>query len=70
MGLDKYKKTPCGFCFVEYYLREDSEACMRFVRFIHTSVMPCQRDIEFCYFSGQTKKEKKLMALWHDALKI
>jgi hypothetical protein len=18
MGLDKYKKTPCGFCFVEY----------------------------------------------------
>lgn len=20
MGLDKYKKTPCGFCFVEYPL--------------------------------------------------
>jgi nuclear cap-binding protein subunit 2 len=19
MGLDRYKKTPCGFCFVEYY---------------------------------------------------
>jgi len=18
MGLDKYKKTPCGFCFIEY----------------------------------------------------
>lgn len=29
MGLDKYKKTPCGFCFVEYYTREDSENCMR-----------------------------------------
>ncbi|CAH3193594.1 unnamed protein product [Porites evermanni] len=24
MGLDKIKKTPCGFCFVEYYTREDA----------------------------------------------
>ncbi|XP_048006581.1 nuclear cap-binding protein subunit 2 [Leguminivora glycinivorella] len=31
MGLDKYKKTPCGFCFVEYYAREDSENCMRYI---------------------------------------
>ena len=23
MGLDKYKRTPCGFCFVEYYQRPD-----------------------------------------------
>lgn len=21
MGLDKYNKTPCGFCFVFYYVR-------------------------------------------------
>ncbi|KAB7499217.1 UNVERIFIED_CONTAM: hypothetical protein RMT77_000645 [Armadillidium vulgare] len=31
IGLDKFKKTPCGFCFVEYYLREDAENCMRFI---------------------------------------
>lgn len=31
MGLDKYKKTPCGFCFLEYYQRADAENCMRFV---------------------------------------
>ncbi|XP_030564711.1 nuclear cap-binding protein subunit 2-A [Drosophila novamexicana] len=31
MGLDKYKKTPCGFCFVEYYKRSEAEAAMRFV---------------------------------------
>lgn len=30
MGLDKYKKTPCGFCFLEYYTREDAENCMRY----------------------------------------
>ncbi|KAK9892047.1 hypothetical protein WA026_018247 [Henosepilachna vigintioctopunctata] len=31
MGLDKFKRTPCGFCFVEYYTREDAENCMRCV---------------------------------------
>ena len=24
MGLNKNEKTPCGFCFVEFYLREDA----------------------------------------------
>ncbi|XP_013401273.1 nuclear cap-binding protein subunit 2 [Lingula anatina] len=31
MGLDRVKKTPCGFCFVEYYTREDAEMCVRYV---------------------------------------
>ncbi|XP_023013851.2 nuclear cap-binding protein subunit 2-like [Leptinotarsa decemlineata] len=31
MGLDKYEKVPCGFCFVEYYKRADAENCMRYV---------------------------------------
>lgn len=31
MGLDKHKKTPCGFCFLEYFCREDAEACMRYI---------------------------------------
>ncbi|NWW29164.1 NCBP2 protein, partial [Falcunculus frontatus] len=29
MGIDRFKKTPCGFCFVDYYLREDAEDAMR-----------------------------------------
>lgn len=28
MGLDRNAKTPCGFCFVEYYERADAEACV------------------------------------------
>ena len=24
-------QTPCGFCFVEYYLRADAESCMRYI---------------------------------------
>ncbi|KAK2719734.1 nuclear cap-binding protein subunit 2-like isoform X2 [Artemia franciscana] len=31
MGLDKVNRTPCGFCFVEYYLRADAEMAMRYV---------------------------------------
>lgn len=31
MGLDKVKKTPCGFCFVEYYTRTDAEMAIRYV---------------------------------------
>ncbi|CAF0941330.1 unnamed protein product [Brachionus calyciflorus] len=31
MGLDRNKKTPCGFCFVEYYTRADAENCMRYI---------------------------------------
>ncbi|XP_044308735.1 nuclear cap-binding protein subunit 2-like isoform X2 [Varanus komodoensis] len=31
MGLDNVKKTPCGFCFVEYYTRAEAEHAMRFI---------------------------------------
>lgn len=31
MGLDKHRKTPCGFCFLEYYTRKDAENCMRYI---------------------------------------
>jgi len=31
MGLDKVKKTPCGFCFVEYYAREDAQNAMWYI---------------------------------------
>lgn len=31
MGLDKFKKTPCGFCFVEYYTREHAANAVRYI---------------------------------------
>ncbi|ORX58807.1 RNA-binding domain-containing protein [Hesseltinella vesiculosa] len=31
MGLDRNEKTPCGFCFVEYYQREGALGCMKYV---------------------------------------
>jgi nuclear cap-binding protein subunit 2 len=31
MGLDRFNKTPCGFCFVEYYTKQDALDCMKFI---------------------------------------
>ena len=31
MGLDKQQLTPCGFCFVVYYTRADTEDCVKYV---------------------------------------
>ena len=33
MGLDKQQLTPCGFCFVVYYTRADTEDCVKYVHF-------------------------------------
>jgi len=31
MGLDRFHKTPCGFCFVEYYSHQDALDCMKYI---------------------------------------
>lgn len=31
MGLNAQTKTPCGFCFVEYYNKEHSDAALKYV---------------------------------------
>lgn len=31
MGLDRFNKTPCGFCFVEYYSHQDALDCMKYI---------------------------------------
>lgn len=31
MGLDRIRKTPCGFCFVEYFTRADAEKSVNFL---------------------------------------
>uniref|UniRef100_A0A7I5EBF0 Nuclear cap-binding protein subunit 2 n=1 Tax=Haemonchus contortus TaxID=6289 RepID=A0A7I5EBF0_HAECO len=31
IGLDRFKKSPCGFCFVIYYTRADTENAVKFL---------------------------------------
>ncbi|EMR09021.1 nuclear cap-binding protein subunit 2 [Pneumocystis murina B123] len=51
MGLDRFNKTPCGFCFVEYYSHEHALDCMKFIngtklddRVIRTDIDPGFRE--------------------------
>lgn len=51
MGLDRNTKTPCGFCFVEYFERRDSLLCKKFLdgsklddRFIRVDIDPGFRE--------------------------
>jgi len=31
MGLNRNTKTPCGFCFVEYYTHQDATDCVKYL---------------------------------------
>ncbi|ODV89368.1 hypothetical protein CANCADRAFT_3995 [Tortispora caseinolytica NRRL Y-17796] len=31
MGLDRFEKTPCGFCFVEYFDHESALRCLKYI---------------------------------------
>ncbi|KAJ3014066.1 nuclear cap binding complex subunit [Thoreauomyces humboldtii] len=51
MGLDRFKKTLCGFCFVEYYHREDALDCVKYIngtkldeRIVRTDLDPGYKD--------------------------
>ena len=47
MGLDKFLNTPCGFCFVVYYTREDAETCVRFLNGLLLDNRPIRTDLDW-----------------------
>ncbi|KAG2518245.1 hypothetical protein JM18_007758 [Phytophthora kernoviae] len=46
MGLDRFKKTPCGFCFVEYNTHDEAQACAQFLSEtrLDNRVVRCEMD--------------------------
>lgn len=62
MGLDKYKKTPCGFCFVEYYTRADAENCLRCAIRIPLSESPLY--VVFRYINGTRLDDRIVRTDW------
>ncbi|XP_048520614.1 nuclear cap-binding protein subunit 2 isoform X2 [Dendroctonus ponderosae] len=53
MGLDKYKRTPCGFCFVEYYKRADAENCLRYINGTRLDDRIVRTDWDAGYLKGR-----------------
>lgn len=53
MGLDKFKKTPCGFCFVEYEERESALNCLNTLNHTHLDGRTIKIDIDTGFREGR-----------------
>ncbi|GBG69369.1 hypothetical protein CBR_g4062 [Chara braunii] len=53
MGLDKNTKTPCGFCFVIYYTREDTEDCVKYISGTILDDRPIRVDFDWGFVEGR-----------------
>lgn len=53
MGLDKHKLTPCGFCFVMYYTREDTEDCVKYLNGTSLDDRPIRVDFDWGFVEGR-----------------
>ncbi|CAN0913641.1 Nuclear cap-binding protein subunit 2 [Linum grandiflorum] len=53
MGLDKNTKTPCGFCFVLYYSREDTEDAVKYVSGTILDDRPIRVDFDWGFQEGR-----------------
>ncbi len=55
MGLDKQQLTPCGFCFVVYYTRPDTEDCVKCARLL--SKLPPSPLFSFPFITHHTSAD-------------
>ena len=53
MGLDKAKRTPCGFCFVMYHTRDDAEAAVKYVSGLTMDDRPIRVDFDWGFEEGR-----------------
>ncbi|KAF8409198.1 hypothetical protein HHK36_005272 [Tetracentron sinense] len=53
MGLDKNTKTPCGFCFVLYYSRDDAEDCVKYISGTILDDRPIRVDFDWGFQEGR-----------------
>lgn len=53
MGLDKNTKTPCGFCFILYYSREDAEDSVKYISGTILDDRPIRVDFDWGFQEGR-----------------
>lgn len=53
MGLDSVRKVPCGFCFVVYYTRDDTEDCVKYLNGTVLDERPIRVDFDWGYVDGR-----------------
>ncbi|KAI6109585.1 hypothetical protein F5141DRAFT_1004585 [Pisolithus sp. B1] len=53
MGLDRNTRTPCGFCFVEYYTHAEALACMKYISGTKLDERIIRCDLDLGYAEGR-----------------
>ncbi|KAG8954635.1 nuclear cap binding complex subunit [Tulasnella sp. 424] len=53
MGLDRNTRTPCGFCFVEYYTHAEALACLRYISGTKLDERIVRCDLDLGYKEGR-----------------
>lgn len=53
MGLDKHKKTPCGFCFVIYRTRKQAEDSVKYINGTLLDDRPIRVDFDWGFREGR-----------------
>ncbi|KAH9622953.1 hypothetical protein KSS87_019805 [Heliosperma pusillum] len=53
MGLDKNSKTPCGFCFILYYSRQDTEDAVKYISGTILDDRPIRVDFDWGFQEGR-----------------
>ncbi|KIP09603.1 hypothetical protein PHLGIDRAFT_67259 [Phlebiopsis gigantea 11061_1 CR5-6] len=53
MGLDRNTRTPCGFCFVEYYTHTEALACLRYISGTKLDERIIRCDLDLGYKEGR-----------------
>ncbi|CAN0896740.1 Nuclear cap-binding protein subunit 2 [Linum grandiflorum] len=53
MGLDKNTKTPCGFCFVLFYSRDDTENAVKYISGTILDDRPIRVDFDWGFQEGR-----------------
>ncbi len=53
MGLDRVNKTPCGFCFVLYYTRDDTDDCVKYINGTMLDERPIRVDFDWGFEEGR-----------------
>jgi RNA recognition motif-containing protein len=53
MGLNRFTKTPCGFCFVEYYTHEDAVDCIKYISGTKLDDRIIRADLDWAFEEGR-----------------
>lgn len=53
MGLDRNKRTPCGFCFCEYFHRDDALDAMKYINGTKVDERIVRTDIDPGFMAGR-----------------